>query len=311
MKKLLGLMLLLGPGGLGSAATVAVLPKPSVQVLQLGHPLAQGLVSFVGLVEGTGAVPPGSGQPTTTLDDAVSHGKVAYYKGSTFPATTPWIGSPYGYAVNFSDILDTGGAAQRIDYGGAIGGANQGVDVPQLKLTQMSVGVVIAIRSWTVAFGNIASRWVNSNADPFITYGMTVDNSNKIQACVANGGGGSLTCTLSGALTADVWYNFVMTYDKVTIRLYQDGVLVSSTAKSGDASTASARFMVGGTAETVGTQNFDGRMAVISVWNRPLAQNDVAEWFRDPWEVVRPTGESDFYAAGATTARRRQVVGVR
>lgn len=286
------ILLLLVASSLAFGQTIA---KPGYSYFNQAHPLSQGLVSFVPLTEGIGSVvAPASGQPTGFIRDVVQQGgmPIAYYKND--PTTgSPWVGSPFGWAINCSDTSTVGGGAQHLDYAGDITArAVAARSIPQLALGVMSVGIVMSPNSFTNAFGNIASRWIDDNADPFVTYGFTFDNTTKVRACVSTGGAGTITCGTGVSVSVGTWYRFMMTFDASNIRLYTNGLLSETTAKSGNASTTSgATFVTCGVPESLGAQTGDLKIAGVWIWNRPLSANEVSLWAADPWVMGRTPDE--------------------
>lgn len=297
-----------------SACFGQTIAKPGYSYFNQQHPLSQGLVSFIPLTEGIGAVvEPTNTMPVGFIRDVVQQGGGVTPAFFTQPPITTdlWVGSPYGWAINCKDASNTGSSSQRIDYNGSFNA--RGVtarSVPQLALGVMSVGIVMSPNAFTNAFGNIASRWIDDNADPFVTYGLTFDNTTKVRACVATGGAGTLTCGTGVSTTAGTWYRFMMTFDASNIRLYTDGLLSETTAKSGNASTAAgATFITCGVPESLGTQNGNLKIAGVWIWNRALSANEVSLWAADPWVMGRTPDEETLIAkfanANATKPKTR------
>jgi hypothetical protein len=87
-----------------------------------------------------------------------------------------------------------------------------------------------------------------------------------------------------GAISSNVWYHFVGTYDLSAIRTYADGVLeattVYSTAISYD--TNNTELTMGstydGTGYQVGNARFwDGSMAILRIYNRALTATEILQ----------------------------------
>ena len=302
------ILLLLVASALAFGQTIS---KPGYSYFNQAHPLSQGLVSFVPLTEGIGAVvSPDTGQPTGFIRDVVQQGgmPIAYYKDVPTNGN-PWVGSPFGWAINCSDTAGTGAHAQRLDYSGQIQSRSVAArNIPQLILDQVSVGVVMSPNSFTNSFGNIASKWVDDNADPFVIYGIFFDaTSGKWIGAVSTGGAGTGSGpTSSTTLSVGTWYKLLMTYDKANVKIFQDGVQVGSTAKTGSISnTTGATFVTCGVPESLGVQTGDLKIAGVWIWNRPLNASEIGQWNADPWVMGRTPDEELLIAkfANANSAK--------
>lgn len=86
--------------------------------------------------------------------------------------------------------------------------------------------------------------------------------------CYVNGTAGGRV--QAGTVTAATWQHWAGTADNTTIRLYQDGSQVGSTAQT--------QTMTSETTVAVGrddTEGFDGRFAEIAIWNRALNADEI------------------------------------
>lgn len=89
---------------------------------------------------------------------------------------------------------------------------------------------------------------------------------------------GTNTTTLiasSGVLTAGQWAHVAATYDGTTMRLYLNGVLVGSTAKTGAVASSAADAWIGDNPPG-GGRAFDGLIDEVRIYSRALTQEELA-----------------------------------
>jgi len=77
----------------------------------------------------------------------------------------------------------------------------------------------------------------------------------------------------SGALTANVWTHLAATYDGATLRLYVNGVQVSSSVVSGGITASGNPLQIGG--DSIYGQYFQGTIDEVRVYNRALSQTEI------------------------------------
>jgi hypothetical protein len=101
----------------------------------------------------------------------------------------------------------------------------------------------------------------------------------------------------SGDLVSAVWTHVAATWDGSTMRLYKDGILVGSKAKSGILNTNS-NVMVAIGNQPAGADNkpFDGLIDDLRIYNVALSQSEIQELMNDIEEPTCP--ECDFYPDG-------------
>jgi len=101
--------------------------------------------------------------------------------------------------------------------------------------------------------------------------------------------GGTLNCYLYGpsvaavssaSITAGTWVALGFTFDGSTLKLFQNGVQIQSTATSSTASITSASNV--GVGKVYSTARFlDGIISVLKVYNKPLTQAEVTQDFNN------------------------------
>lgn len=80
----------------------------------------------------------------------------------------------------------------------------------------------------------------------------------------------------SGRLFTGVWTHAAMVYDGAEMRIYKDGVLVGSMAKTGTIDTnASVQATIGNQPIGAGPRAFDGRLDDIRIYDRALSEKEI------------------------------------
>jgi Concanavalin A-like lectin/glucanases superfamily len=77
----------------------------------------------------------------------------------------------------------------------------------------------------------------------------------------------------TAALTLNVWTHLAGTYDGGTLRLYVNGVQVSTLAKTGALTTSTNPLQIGG--DSIFGQYFQGKIDEIRVYNRALSATEI------------------------------------
>ena len=91
--------------------------------------------------------------------------------------------------------------------------------------------------------------------------------------------GGSVMRLTGGTAMVGEWTHVVGVYDGTTMRLYQNGVQVGSSAKSGTLRTGTASVWVGNNPPDA-SRPFDGRIDDVRVYSRALSPTDVDALYR-------------------------------
>lgn len=114
---------------------------------------------------------------------------------------------------------------------------------------------------------------------------------------------GNSTTTLvatSGALTPNVWVHATAVYDGTTMRLYKDGMLVGSTAKSGDLNVApGVGVAIGNQPPGADQRPFDGCIDDVRIYDKALTAGEIealAMVTAPPPVNQAPVGTPDSYS---------------
>lgn len=107
----------------------------------------------------------------------------------------------------------------------------------------------------------------------------TIDSSgSKLRFRLKTNGTTTTLIASSGALTAGVWTHVVGVYDGSTMRLYKDGVMVGSAAKTGTVDTnASVSAAIGNQPTGAGSVPFDGAIDDVRIYDQALNDSQIAD----------------------------------
>jgi hypothetical protein len=96
------------------------------------------------------------------------------------------------------------------------------------------------------------------------TYALLIDSSLNVTGYINSTASASIQITKA-------WHHVVMTYDGANIKLYVDGVLQVTTAKTGAINTNSVNLILGA--------NMSGKLNDMRVYSRALSQTEVTAWY--------------------------------
>lgn len=209
-----------------------------------------------------------------------------------------------------------------LDFDGGDEAHVAGGDVPSLDIT----GDQITLSAWikpdtTGSFEGariISKRTNGGGSDVYAIYLASAGGIKGFVFRLNTGTEKSLgTTTL---VTPGVWQHWVATYDGATMRIYRNGVSVTSTAKTGNIEN-SARAVYLGHREAE-TRYYDGSMADVRVYSRCLSAGEVRALY-DPqtrwglykersssvWTAILDAANSILVTAGAVVSPGKTVVG--
>ena len=220
-------------------------------VLNRQHPFAQGLLASWLFNEQTG----------TTAFDAVK----------SLPLITT-NGSP-GWNVHGIDLVNT----------------RLGCNDTYLQPNYISIEAIFkADIDDSTVWEEIATNRLSSD-DPWNSYSINrVQTNDSIGFSITNYlGAGHQTTINAGNNTwiANVWFHVVGTFDGNNMRLFLDGKLVAGpTVKTGTiVYNQNYGFLVGATSSL--SEDFDGTLKLLRIWNRALTAGEIARLFAEPYEM--------------------------
>ena len=89
----------------------------------------------------------------------------------------------------------------------------------------------------------------------------------------------------AAALTANTWSYLALTYDGTTLRLYVNGTLVGSQAKTGAITTSTNQLQIGG--DSLYAQYFSGLIDEVRVYNIALSAAAIQTDMNTPISLPR------------------------
>lgn len=131
--------------------------------------------------------------------------------------------------------------------------------------------------------------------DDAVTPELEISLLNNVLTVKVWKGGVTTSITATGYLTPYSWTQVAVTYDNVTLKLFVNGVKVSSTALAGPLDVQSLFCRVCQT--NAGVEQFIGKIAEIRIWSVARTEEQILSFYRNPRNVGMDdvTGLVDYY----------------
>ena len=198
---------------------------------------ASGLMAAYGFNEGSG----------TVVSDVSGNGNNGTITGATWTTS-----GKYGNALTFN-------------------GTNALVTINNAASLQLTSGMTL--EAWVYPT-TVSSAWrdvIYKGNDNYYLEGTSSKSSRPAAGAILGGVYGEVYGTT--ALTANTWAHLAATYDGATMRLYVNGVQVSSLAKTGPIATSTNPLQIGG--DSIYGQYFPGTIDEIRIYNRALSVAEI------------------------------------
>ena len=239
--------------------------KPSFPVVQMSHPLAQGLRFCAPFCERFG----------NKLND------ILYGRTGSFNGNVAFTANQGSTALTFD------GTGDYIEFASS----------PQLDITGNAVTIACGIRFSTSQSNKVlVAKWGGTTQ-----YLLYIDNAaaDKIRLNV-NAGGSTANITSTNTYNDGVIHNIVASYDGANLNLYIDGQQVASAvAKTGNLASTAELLRLGLYSSSGG--DYTGEMNYAYIWNRGLSQFEAAWLNEDPYAFVRPDRDMWFLSPSVAT----------
>jgi len=211
------------------------------------------LVAGYGFEEGSG----------TVVNDVSGNGNNGTISGATWTTS-----GKYGNALSFN-------------------GTNARVNVNNAPSLQLTSGMTL--EAWVYPT-TVNSAWrdvIYKGNDNYYLEGTSTNSSHPVAGAIL--GGVYAEAYGPTALTANTWAHLAATYDGATVRLYVNGVQVSSHAQTGAIATSTNPLQIGG--DSLYGQYFAGRIDEVRVYNRALSVAEIQTDMNTPLIIAPPDTE--------------------
>ncbi len=226
--------------------------KPPFPVLQIGHPLAQGVVGDWPFYEGSGL----------TINDVSGRGASPTLTGSPTPS---WAGDQFGWALSFQ---------------GASSALINAFACP-FSSNVLSISLWVRPGSATGYQGLFSSY--TSDSDSMEIFLHSEDGT----GCIGGGNYSSWARAPAGTITASAWHHIVLTSTGSVTQIYCNGRPVGTTGTTNYSTFASTTISCRRTGSFGFALGGGGLMDSVCAYNRALSANEVASLYADPFGRFR------------------------
>ncbi len=224
--------------------------------IQLGHPLARGLVGLWLMNEGSGNV----------VQDLSGNGNTG-----TATSGVSWTGGPFGSVLNFPGAVDYVEIA----------------DSPILRpgTGDYTIGVWLEVPFSGDTWAGIYSKGMYTSAVAN-TWGLLREGTSTTRVAYqqATDGGGAFGCNISSGVMADGWRFILARRIGTTTQLYVDAILIAQDTSAGDNLSITSSVAIA--SDTVVRKIcFDGNISHAFQYNRALSVSEIALLYQNPFAM--------------------------
>jgi hypothetical protein len=192
--------------------------------------------------------------------------------------------------IYFGNAVESVWAPGKVGLAFAMGGPAQqtyavAADYPQAEGDQLSVAAWVTARS-RPRWGSIAKNWAGSDQWGQFHFGLYGD-SGELEAHIQDSSGQEMTVKDAVPIPLNVWHHVAFVADDATLRLYRNGVEVSSTPYRQLKRDPRIRALAIGTklnlrADAPDSHDFnmwDGRLDELAIFNHALTAAEIRELY--------------------------------
>ena len=230
------------------------------------------------------------------VDAAVNLGTFSNTSSATTPAATAIPGLIAAYTFDEgtgTTLVDRAGNANTGAISGTVAWTTQGKNGGALTFNGTNTRVQIAsspslnattgvtLEAWVYPTAN-QNRWravIQKEVDAWFLHASNDGGALRPAAGGTYGGTGAFIAAPS-AIAINTWTHIAQTYDGTTLRLYVNGVLASSAARTGALEVNSSPLSIGGT--NAYGEYFQGRIDDVRVYDRALSASELATDMNTP-----------------------------
>jgi hypothetical protein len=210
-----------------------------------------------------------------TIQDLSGNGK-----DGDFTNAPTWQAGKYDHAIDFVKASD-----QYI---------NIGSDLSVLKPQEVSVSVIVKADILSGIQGIYDTTAAGGN-DGFVL------STNGAAFCFYIDDAGWHTA-ISATISTGIWYHVVGTFDGVTVKIYVDGILQTTTAAATKIDYGAVRHYIGRYLSA--SYDWDGLIDNVAVWPGALSASEIAQLYRNPFPWFVEDEVSHLYVpAGPPTVK--------
>jgi chitodextrinase len=238
-------------------------------------------------------------QGTTTSSQGTTSGLVAAYGFNEATGTTVADASGNG---NTGTITNAAWTTGKYGAGLSFNGTNALVtinDSASLRLT-----AAMTLEAW-VKMASVVNQWEDIVYKGNDNYFLEATSSKNVPAGGGTFGTAGAAVYGTSALPPNTWTHLAVTYDGATLRLYVNGVQVSSLARTGNIVTSTNPLQIGG--DSLFRQYFNGIIDEVRVYNVALTaaqiQTDMNAAIGGSGDTQPPTVPSNLTATVASSSQ--------
>lgn len=161
--------------------------------------------------------------------------------------------------------------------------------------TQLVAQMTLYARCKAATNADINYLLTKSGAAGTKSFELSTNAAGRVKLVLSANGTAVTTVTATTGVANDGdWHDVAATYDGVTVKLYLDGVLVGSQAANLLLFNTASHLAFGGFADgsQAATEDFEGDLDIVRVWNRALSQSELALLADNPYLGVLVDGDT-------------------
>ncbi|UGS23392.1 LamG-like jellyroll fold domain-containing protein [Flavobacterium channae] len=207
----------------------------------------------------------GTGSTTAPTPSTTTAGSTSYWVAST---------NANGCESGRIEIIITVNAnATHLNFDGA----NDIVNTGNGLTTYFTGKTAVTVEAWVRPETNSGLGVIAGNYDyPSLGRGlqMLLRRDNNGYSFWIDGGSGYSSVVASNTVILNTWQHVAGVWDGTTMKIYVDGTLISTTAKTGVIPLKTTAFVIGGNAQAV-PEMFNGDIDEVRIWDIALNQTDI------------------------------------